>query len=130
MNINSVVIAGNLTRDPKIYYTTNGTAISTFSIAVNKTYTNDGEKKTDVSFIPIVVWDNQAENCKKYLSKGALCAVIGEIKQDRWEKEGKQFSTLKVTAIRVIFGAKKSSENAVRDIFMPDDKASSEEVPF
>lgn len=75
--LNIIVLIGRLTRDPELRYTPgNGTAVATFTLAVDRPFTNrQGEKEAD--FIRIVTWDKLAETCANYLSKGRLAAVTG-----------------------------------------------------
>lgn len=76
--MNRVSLIGRLTKDPELRYTSSNIASCSFTIAVNRTYTNqDGQREAD--FIPIVVWRKQAENVKNYTKKGDLVAVEGRI---------------------------------------------------
>ncbi|MDY6825869.1 MAG: single-stranded DNA-binding protein [Bacillota bacterium] len=77
--LNMVVLIGRLTQDPELRYTPgNGVPVSTFTLAVNRPFTNQqGERDTD--FINIVTWRKLAENCAKYLKKGSLSAVTGRL---------------------------------------------------
>ena len=82
--MNRCVIIGNLTRDPELKTTTSGRSVCTFTVAVNRRFTNqNGEREAD--FIPVVVWGKQAENCAKYLLKGSSCAVSGSIQTRNYE---------------------------------------------
>lgn len=85
-SFNKVIIAGNLTRDPELRYTPKGTAVARFTLAVNRTYTNEtGEKKEEVSFIDVDAWARQGEVIAQYLKKGRPVLVEGRLKQDTWE---------------------------------------------
>ena len=86
--LNRVILIGRLTRDPELKYTPSGTAVASFILAVDRFRTNaQGEKEAD--FIPIVVWQKQAENCAEYLRKGSLAAVDGRLQVRRYEaKDG------------------------------------------
>ena len=76
--MNRVSLIGRLTRDPELRYTPSNVATCSFTIAINRTFTNqDGQREAD--FIPIVVWRKQAENVKNYTKKGDLVAVEGRI---------------------------------------------------
>ncbi len=76
--MNKAFLIGRLTRDPELRYTGNNVAVASFTIAVNRTYTNQsGEREAD--FIPVVVWRRQAESVKNYLSQGSQVAVEGRI---------------------------------------------------
>lgn len=85
-SLNKVVLIGNLTADPELKYTSSGTARTRFSIAVNRQYKNStGQLQEEVTFIPIVTWGTQAENCANYLSKGRSVAVEGRLRIDSFE---------------------------------------------
>lgn len=104
-SFNKVVAIGNLVKDPDLKYTQSGTPVCEFSIAINRTYKDaKGEKKEDVTFLPITVFNKQAESSAEYLAKGRACLIEGSLKQDKWtSKEGEKRSRLKVIANRVIF---------------------------
>jgi len=107
MSLNSVNMMGNLTRDPEMKYTPSGKAVCTFSIANNRVYTKNAEKVTEVSYFDVDVWGQAAENCSKYLTKGSGIIVEGRLRQDRWEKDGKTQSRVRITANAVHFLPKK-----------------------
>lgn len=96
---NKVILLGNLTKDPELRYTSGGTAVANFSMAINRKFSKDGEKKEEVDFFDIEVWDKLAELASEYLSKGSPVLIEGRLKQDRWEDEGgKSRSRVKVVA--------------------------------
>lgn len=98
-NFNRVILAGNLTRDPELRYTPKGTAVARITLAVNRNYTTDGgEKREEVTFVDVDIWNKQAEVISQYLKKGQPLLVEGRLKQDSWEdKNTKQkMSKLKV----------------------------------
>lgn len=102
MSINTVVLSGNLVRDPQIH-DTNGKKIASFTIAVNRKYTDkNGEKKEEVSFVKVVSYGGGASICQDRLSKGSLVVVEGRIKQERWEKDGKKNERTAVYASQII----------------------------
>jgi single-strand DNA-binding protein len=107
MSLNSVNIMGNLTRDPELKYTPSGKSVCSISIANNRVYTKNGEKVTEVSYFDVEVWGAAAENCSKYLAKGQGVIVEGRLKQDRWEKDGKTQSRVRISANSVHFLPKK-----------------------
>jgi len=85
-SLNKVQIIGNLTRDPELKYTPKGTAVCTFSVATNRTWTTDsGEKKDDVEYHRVVVWAKLAEICAQILSKGRKVYVEGRLQTRSWE---------------------------------------------
>ncbi len=99
--MNSVQLIGRLTRDPEVRYTTgqNQTAVARFTIAVNDGF---GENER-TSFIPIVVFGRQAENCERYLGKGRQVGITGRIQTGSYEKDGRTVYTTDVIANRVEF---------------------------
>ena len=115
-NLDSVLIEGNLTKDPDVNRTNNGTFVSTFPLACNRYYKADDELKEEVSFIDIETWGRLAENCYEYLKKGRGVRVVGRLKQQRWESEGKFRSKIVIVAEHVDFkpdhksAARKSEE--------------------
>ena len=100
--MNKAIIIGNLTRDIEVKYTQSNKAVGEFTVAVNNGKTADGQK-IPADYIVCVVWNEQAENMKKYTSTGSKVAVEGRIKVDNWEDEqGKHYRTY-VLASRVMF---------------------------
>ena len=113
-NLNKVLLMGNLTRDPEPRFTPSGTQVTTFDIAINRTYrTKDGEKKEETCFVTIETWGRQAETCAEYLHKGSSVFVEGRLKFSKWESQtGEKRSKLEVTAERVQFlGGRKPEES-------------------
>ena len=84
--MNKVFLIGRLTRDPELRYTGNNTPVTTFSLAVNRPFTNqNGEREAD--FLNCVVWRRQAENVKNYLSQGSQVAVEGRIQTRNYDDQ-------------------------------------------
>lgn len=82
--LNRVVLVGRMTRDPELRRTGNGTAVATFTLAVNRTFANqNGEREAD--FIPCVVWKAGAENTARYCSKGSLVSVDGRLQSRTYQ---------------------------------------------
>ncbi len=109
MHLNHVSLMGNLTRDPEIRYLATGKAVCHLAMANNRVYIKDGEKVSEVHYFDVDVWGVAAENCSKYLAKGSGIAVEGRLRQDRWEKEGKTHSRVKITANAVHFLPKRQN---------------------
>src|SRR3989338_8576383 len=107
MSLNSVNIMGNLTRDPELKYLPSGKSVCSLSIANNRVYTSKGEKVSEVSYFDVEVWGPAGENCAKYLSKGSGIIVEGRLKQDRWEKDGKTQSRVRISANNIHFMPKR-----------------------
>ncbi|MGS0654902.1 single-stranded DNA-binding protein [Staphylococcus arlettae] len=101
--INRVVLVGRLTKDPELRTTPSGVNVSTFTLAVNRTFTNSqGEREAD--FINVVVFRKQAENVNNYLFKGSLTGVDGRIQSRNYENnEGKRVFVTEVVADNVQF---------------------------
>lgn len=103
-SLNSILLEGNLTRDPVAYQTPKGTSVCTFSIASNRFYKVNEEKQKEVSFFDVEAWSRLAERCGEYLSKGRGVRVVGRLKQDRWtDKEGNNRNKVKIVAEHVEF---------------------------
>ncbi|ATB52710.1 single-strand binding protein [Caldibacillus phage CBP1] len=107
--INRVVLIGRLTKDPDLRYTPNGIPVATFTLAVNRTYTNQqGEKEAD--FINCVTWRKQAENVANYLNKGSLVGVDGRLQTRNYEaQDGRRVYVTEVVAESVQFLEPKNS---------------------
>lgn len=94
MNYNRVILIGRLTRDPELKYTTNGTAVASFSLAINRRFNKD-----ETDFIDIVAWRQQAEFCANYGSKGRLMMVEGRLQVRTYEtQEGQKRKVSEVVA--------------------------------
>jgi len=95
-DINQVVLVGRVTRDAELKYTASGTALCNFAIAVNRRVKKGDQWSDEASFFDLTLWEKQAENLNKYLVKGTQVAVQGELRQDRWEKDGQKFNKIQV----------------------------------
>ena len=104
-SFNKVFLIGNLTRDPELRYIPSGQAVTSFTVATNRTYMSpSGEKKEDASFIRVVTWGRSAEVCNEYLKKGSQVFVEGRLQSRSWQaQDGSKRSTLEVIAARVQF---------------------------
>ncbi len=135
-SFNKVILIGNLTADPELQYTASGTARTKFSVAVNRQYKDkSGQLQEDVTFVPIVAWGSQAENCANYLSKGRSVAVEGRLRIHTFEtQEGEKRKMTEVVAQSVQFlGGQPRSDNEPGTVPTDTDKPAKkdeEEVPF
>ena len=85
--MNKVILMGRLTRDPEVRYTqTNNTMVASFSLAVNRRFTRQGEER-QADFINIVAWSKLAEFCSKYFKKGQQVGIIGRIQTRTWDDD-------------------------------------------
>jgi single-strand DNA-binding protein len=98
MDLNHVVLIGRLTRDAELTYAAGGQAVCKFSIAVNRRRKNGEQWVDEVSFFAIVVWGGQGETLNRYLIKGKLVGIDGELRQDRWEQDGQSRSKVEIVA--------------------------------
>ena len=114
--MNRVFLIGRLTRDPELRYTGNNLPVATFTLAVNRNFTNQtGEREAD--FINIVVWRKQAENIKNYLTQGSQVAVEGRIQTRSYDdQEGKKRYVTEIIADNVQFLDSKSNRDGATNI--------------
>ena len=104
MGLNVVALMGRLVAEPELRHTPSGVATCTFRIAVDRSYSKDGERKTD--FIDIVTWRQTAEFVCKYFHKGSMIAVNGSIQTRNYEdKNGNKRTTFEVVAEGVHFAS-------------------------
>lgn len=101
--INRVVLVGRLTKDPELKYTQSGVAVTRFTLAVNRTFSNqEGEREAD--FINCVTWRKQAENTANFLRKGSLTGIEGRIQTSSFDgQDGKRVFMTEVVADSVQF---------------------------
>lgn len=113
-SFNSVIIMGNLTRDPEPRTLPSGTVKCDICVAVNESVKKGGEWVEAPSFVSVVLWNRSAELAQEYARKGDLVLIEGRLKQERWETQEGQRSCLKVYGDKIKFFAKttETSENA------------------
>ena len=104
-NLNKVLLIGNLTKDPELRYTPQGTAVVNLRLAVNRKFKNKNQElKEETCFITVVAWSKQAETCNQYLHKGSGLFVEGRLQSRSWEDAaGAKRSVIEVTAERIQF---------------------------
>lgn len=123
--INRVVLVGRLTRDPELRKTPNGASVASFTVAIDNRRGPNGEKTT--SFIPCVVWNQQAENAYKFIHKGSLVGVDGRLNQRSYDtKDGRKAYVIEVICDSVQFLEPKSSSLNKEEIdygYSPDAEA-------
>lgn len=109
--MNKVILIGRTTRDIELRYITDGTAVASFTIAIDRPKKKDGSDN-GADFINIISWGGQAETISKYVSKGDLIAVDGKLQTRNYEnKDGKKIYVMEVIANHVKFLQKKSKNN-------------------
>ena len=142
MAFNKVILMGNLTRDPELRSTTSGSSVTSFALAVNRTWNNaQGERQEETSFIDCEAWGRTGETIAKYVSKGRQLLVSGRLRQDTWQDKdtGKNRSTLRVVVEEFSFvsdgsrggssGASSSQNEPVVDE-ISDDPIDLSDIPF
>jgi len=130
MNFNHVVLIGRITRDPETSFSTKGTQLAKFSLAVSRTY-ND-----ETDFFSCVAFGKTAEFVGNYLTKGRLVCVDGEIQINKWEKDGEKKTYPSIVCKQIVALEKK--DQAAKDpyngnqteFFGSDDASESDEIPF
>lgn len=115
--LNRTILVGRLTRDPELRTTQSGVNVASFTLAVNRTFTNaQGEREAD--FINIIIFKKQAENVNKYLSKGSLAGVDGRLQTRNYEnKEGQRVYVTEVVADSIQFLEPKNSNDTQQDLY-------------
>ena len=130
--LNKCFLLGRLTKDPEIRRTNGGTAVTSFTLAVDRDFKTNGEKETD--FIEVVAWRNTAEFVSKYFSKGRMAIVEGRLQIRDWtDKNGNKRRTAEVIADNVYFGDSKRENKEVPEYKQADFAEISEEdgeLPF
>jgi single-strand DNA-binding protein len=141
-SLNRVLLIGNLTKDPELRYTPNGTAVTNLRLAVNRKFKDrTGELKEDTCFITVTAWDKQAEICNQYLQKGRSVFIEGILQSRSWETpDGQKRSTIDVRAERIQFlggngtkgeGAQgHGNEGSAKDTNTQDDVISPEDIAW
>lgn len=102
--LNRIIVMGRMTRDPELRRTNSGTAVASFTVAVDRDFkSQSGEKETD--FIDVVAWRNTAEFASKYFSKGRMAVVEGRLQIRDWtDKDGNKRRSAEIVADSVYFG--------------------------
>ena len=114
-NLNSVLIEGNMVRDPLVRFTPKGTQVCNFSIASNRYYRQDSNLEKETGFFEIEAWGKLADACGNHGRKGRGVRVVGRLKQDRWAgNDGKNHNKVSIVAEHVEYRSdfKKASETA------------------
>ena len=108
--LNHITIMGRLTRDPEMRRTGSGVAVTSFTIACDRDFGQNGQKETD--FIEVTAWRNTAEFVSKYFIKGRMAVVSGRLQIRKWkDKDGNDRKTAEVVADNVYFGDSKKDDS-------------------
>ena len=135
--LNKVQIIGHLGKDPEMRYTPSGKPVTTFSVAVSRTWNSaDGERHSETEWFNVVAWGNLAEICKQYLVKGQQVYVEGRRQPRRWDdKEGQMHTSVEIVANEMMMlGDRRDSNNnhgqEVDTVSSDGGSASEDEFPF
>ena len=113
-SFNKVILLGNLTRDPELRSTPNGTPVATFGMAMNRRSGQGDERKEDVCFVDIVVFGREAETASEFLSKGRQALIEGRLQWRSWEgQDGQKRSKHEVVAERIQFMPREGREEGM-----------------
>src|SRR6516165_6156856 len=112
-NLNRVFLLGRTTRDPEIRYTPQGTPVVELGLAINRTWTEDGQKREDTTFVDVTLWGRTAEVANQYLRKGSPVFIEGRLQLDSWEDKqtGQKKSRLRVVGENLqLLGSRQDAE--------------------
>jgi single-strand DNA-binding protein len=111
--LNKVQIIGHLGRDPEMRYTPSGRPVTTFTVAVSRSWnTVDGERHSETEWFNVVAWGNLAEICKQYLNKGQQVYIEGRLQTRRWDdKEGTKHTSVEVVANEMMMLGERREHN-------------------
>jgi len=124
---NQVVLIGRLTREAETAYANSGMAIAKFSLAVGEKY----KEKEYTNYFNCVLFGKMAENLQQYLTKGKQVCVVGKLKQDRWEKDGANRSSVSivVNSLQFLQNGKDEPKTSKQEEFAPEN-FKGEDIPF
>lgn len=123
-SLNRVQLIGNLTRDPELRYTPNGTAVCSFGLATNRSWTTDsGEKKDEAEFHNIVAWNKLGELCSQFLVKGSKAFLEGRLATRSWQgQDGVQKTRTEIILTDMIVLSGRKTESAESEEEKPEEK--------
>ena len=101
-DINRVILVGRLTRDAELKYTSGGSPVAKFGVAVNRRRKVGDQWEEEANFFDVVVWGRVAEALNQYLVKGKQVGIEGELRQDRWEQDGQKRSRVEIVASNIM----------------------------
>lgn len=130
-SLNRVQLIGNLTRDPELRYTPQGTAVCTFGLATNRGWTTEtGERKEEAEFHRIVAWNKLAEICSQFLTKGRKCYVEGRLQTRQWnDQEGNSRQTTEIVIEEMIILDSRQAGDETTSPEPQEEPAPAEEKP-
>ena len=127
--LNKVMIIGHLGKDPEMRYTPSGRPVTTFTVAVSRTWNSaDGERHSETEWFSVVAWGNLAEICKQYLVKGQQVYIEGRLQTRHWDdKEGQKHTSVEIVANEMMMLGDR--RDAANNHAQPSDAAPDMEAP-
>ena len=132
-DLNKVMVIGNLGKDPEMRFTANGTPITSFSIAVNRTTTIGGERKEETEWFNVVAWSKLAETCNQFLGKGRRVYVEGRLQTRSWDgQDGQKHYRTEIVANDVLFLDRQTGglPGSMEDSISEEQDLEPEDLPF
>jgi len=138
-NVNHITISGRVTREVELRYTPSGAAVASVSIAYDNSYKKNGEWIKEANFTDVVVWNDKAEQCAKYLSKGSAILVEGSLKTETYQtKDNQNRKVTKIVAFKVHFlewnektaSNSKQNNNFENTSYESSNDVTEDDVPF
>jgi single-strand DNA-binding protein len=133
--LNKVMVIGHLGKDPEMRYTPSGRPVTTFTVAVSRSWNSaDGERHAETEWFSIVAWGNLAEICKQYLTKGQQVYIEGRLQTRRWDdKEGQKHTSVEIVANEMMMLGERRDTNPNPESLHSEDGeplANEDEFPF
>jgi len=131
-DINQVLLIGRLTRAAELKYTGSGTAVCQFSIAVNRRRKSGEQWTEEAHFFDISLWGKRGEALHQYLAKGKQIAILGELRQNRWEHNGQSYSKVEIHAnnVQLLGGGNNKNEASSTAPAQSHADAYEDDLPF
>lgn len=133
VGLNKMIVIGNVGTDPEMRYTPNGNPVTSFRLATGRTYTtSDGERRQETEWFTVVAWNQLAEQCNQYLTKGRRVYVEGRLKSRTWTgMDGQLRFSNEIIASRVLFLDRTAPAATEEDAGVPaEDSAEVENLPW
>ena len=133
--LNKVMIIGHLGKDPEMRYTPAGRPVTTFTVAVSRTWNSaDGERHAETEWFSIVAWGNLAEICKQYLTKGQQVYIEGRLQTRHWDdKEGQKHTSIEIVTNEMMMLGERRDANPNQESQHSEESepiANEDEFPF
>ena len=134
--LNKVMVIGNLGKDPEMRYTPSGRPVTTFTLAVSRSWNSaNGERHSETEWFNVVAWGNLAEICKQYLTKGQQVYIEGRLQTRRWDdKEGQKHTSTEIVANEMMMlGEHREANHGTEEQTAPaegEPSTSEDEFPF